>query len=280
MLQQLAAARFAHRHPGWHLMPGSHIVVIAGGVIKDDPLFIHRMRHDIGIGKQKSVNSLAKTGILHANARAGGHQQAGQQVQRVLRTEGNQNLVRRGDNSAFGQHPGADLLNQHRHVPIDMIHHPLRVPYAAVQPVRRRAPGRQRELAGIGLTVDKRIAVVHPAGRFENRLLLTGGNLQPRAPAWCRTRVLRCSFCYRGGSCVLIIRMQVITAARAAHQISLVNQPLKHQRRGVARYPQLAGQLAAGGERRVGGKNAAQNGVNQRFAHLLLQTAARVEINV
>ena len=42
----------------------------------------------------------------------------------------------------------------------------------------------------------------------------------------------------------------------------------------------LAGQLAAGGKRRVGGKNTAQNGVNQRLAHLLLQTAARVEINV
>ena len=79
---------------------------------------------------------------------------------------------------------------------------------------------------------------------------------------------------------MLVIRMQVITAARATHEVSLVNQPFKNQRRGVARDPQLAGQLAAGGERRVGGKNAAQNGVNQRLAHLLLQTAARVEINV
>ena len=71
MLQQLAAPRLTHRHPGWHLVSGRHVVVIAGGVIQDDPLFIHRMRHDIGIGEQKGVNSLAKTGILHANARAG-----------------------------------------------------------------------------------------------------------------------------------------------------------------------------------------------------------------
>ncbi len=71
MLQQLVAPRFAHRHPGWHLVSGSDVVVIAGGVVEDDPLFIHRMRHDIGIGKQKGVNGLAKAGILHANARAG-----------------------------------------------------------------------------------------------------------------------------------------------------------------------------------------------------------------
>ena len=197
-----------------------------------------------------------------------------------MRTEGNQNLVRRGDNAALGQHPGADLLNQHRHVLIDMIHHPRRVAHAAVQPVRRRTPGRQRKLAGIRLTVDKRIAVVHPAGRFQNRLLLAGRDLQPRAPAWCRTLILGCSFWRGGGVGVLIIRVQVVTAARTAQQITFVNQALKNQRRGVTRDPQLAGQLAAGGERRVGGKNAAQNGVNQRLAHLLLQTAARVEINV
>jgi hypothetical protein len=74
--------------------------------------------------------------------------------------------------------------------------------------------------------------------------------------------------------------MQVVTAARAANQVALVDQTFKHQRGGVARDAQLAGQLAAGGQRGVGGEDPAENGIHQRLSHLFLQTAARLKINV
>ena len=74
--------------------------------------------------------------------------------------------------------------------------------------------------------------------------------------------------------------MQVITAARAAHQIAFVDQTFKHQRSGVARNLKLLRQLPTRWQRRVDGENAAENGVDQRFANLLLQPALVVKIHV
>lgn len=78
---------------------------------------------------------------------------------------------------------------------------------------------------------------------------------------------------------MLIIRVQVVTAARTAQQIAFVNQPLKTSAvvlRDTRSWLASWRQEEAACRR----KNTAQNGVNQRLAHLLLQTAARVEINV
>jgi hypothetical protein len=52
-------------------MAGGDVVVIAGGIVEHDPFFIHRVRHDIGVGQQKGVNGLAEAGILDANAGLG-----------------------------------------------------------------------------------------------------------------------------------------------------------------------------------------------------------------
>lgn len=78
----------------------------------------------------------------------------------------------------------------------------------------------------------------------------------------------------------MIVGMQVVTAAWAANQVALVDQTFEHQRGGVARDAKLAGQLATGGQRGVGGKDPAENGIHQRLSHLFLQTAARLKINV
>ena len=237
------------------------------------------MRHHLGVGEQKGVDGFAKAGVFDANAGGGGEQQPGQQVEGVLRAQGNENFVRGGDNAALGQHPGADLLDEHRHILVNMVDDPRRVAHPAVQPVRRRAPGGQRELPGIGLAVDKRVAVVHPARRFEDRLLLAGGHLQPVAPAWCSRFALRCTL-DGGRRSFMIVGMQVVTAAWAANQVALVDQTFKHQRGGVARDAKLAGQLATGGQWGVGGEDPAENGIHQRLSHLFLQTAARLKINV
>ena len=107
MLQQLATPRTAHGHPGGHLMTWSDIVVIAGTLIKHDPLFIHRMRHHLGVGEQKGVDGFAEAGVFDANAGGGREQQSGQQVEGILRAKGDENFIRRGDNAALGQHPGS-----------------------------------------------------------------------------------------------------------------------------------------------------------------------------
>lgn len=78
----------------------------------------------------------------------------------------------------------------------------------------------------------------------------------------------------------MIVGMQVVTAAWAANQVALVDQTFKHQRGGVARDAKLAGQLATGRQRGVGGEDPAENGIHQRLSHLFLQTAARLKINV
>ncbi len=72
----------------------------------------------------------------------------------------------------------------------------------------------------------------------------------------------------------MIVGMQVVTASRTAYQIALVDRAFEHRGGGIARDVQLAGQLAAGGQRGVGGEDPAENGIHQRLSHLLLQTAA------
>ncbi len=112
-----------------------------------------------------------------------------------------------------------------------MTHAGSRTPPCSQFAAERRG---QRELPGIGLAVDKRVAVVHPARRFEDRLLLAGGHLQPVAPAWCSRFALRCTL-DGGRRSFMIVGMQVVTAAWAANQVALVDQTFEHQRAGVTR---------------------------------------------
>jgi hypothetical protein len=123
---------------------------------------------------------------------------------------------------------------------------------------------------------------VHPASRFENRFLLTGGNFQAIAPSWCIALAFGCShdILPTRQTRRVIIRMQVVTTARAADQIAFIDQTFKHQRRGIARDAKLAGELAARREMGISRENTTQNGIDQRFANLLLKSTPGVKIYI
>lgn len=70
-------------------------------------LIVDILQVHLGAVNVEDASRIAKTRVLHANAHTARHQQAGQQIERVLRTEGDQNLVGPRPDAALGQHAGA-----------------------------------------------------------------------------------------------------------------------------------------------------------------------------
>ena len=161
----------------------------------------------------------------------GSEQQVGNQVQRLLCTQRDQDLVRLGPHATARQHPGVYLLHQFRVVLVDAVTRPGMdggdtggVPAAF-------APLGSREQVGIYLTVDERIGVLLPVGGLGQVALDRRAKTQVVAP-----------FDAAGGSrrrCHLDpvaqdVLIDVVAAAFAGNQEALVDQMLISQYHSVA----------------------------------------------
>ncbi len=127
LLQQRLAAGIAHQHTGRCLVARCHIEKLAAGGFRPQhqPLVVDMVRHQLAALQGKRVDRLAKTGILNADPRLAIHQQLRQHAQRVLRAKGNQDLVIPRRDAALREHPGAQLLDQHRAILIHLVQQPV-----------------------------------------------------------------------------------------------------------------------------------------------------------
>src|SRR3546814_14637275 len=93
--------------------------------------------------------------VFHRQHLARPAQQLGDQVERVLRPQRDQDLVRLRLDAAARQHAGADLLDEAWVVVVEVVLGPGLDRLDAERLARAHAPGRNRKQPGVGLAVDE-----------------------------------------------------------------------------------------------------------------------------
>ena len=86
---------------------------------------VHRMAVQHRTMGQKDVPCIDIARILHIHPGARPAQQHRDQIERVLRADGNQQILRFRTETALRQDAADDLLDQHGIVGIDMVRHPV-----------------------------------------------------------------------------------------------------------------------------------------------------------
>ena len=292
MLQQTGPSCGTHGDAGGHLMARRHIevVTVVQASIHHQPLSVDVLLVHVSALQFEDAQGVAKTGVLDGHLDAMRHQQCSQQVQRVLRAQGQQDFVGAGPDAPLGQHAGAQLFDEHLIVAVETIAQPALIAFTAQGVARHFAPAFQREQVPYGLPVDERVAEATPVTGPQDAVLQTGEHLQAPGPIRSALRIAGIAVADRTVTAerrpgvariaAAVVGMQVVTTARAAHQIAVVQQAFVDQRHGIARDTQLLGQLAARRQRLIGRKTSAQNRRHQGLAQLLLQAALLVEIQV
>ena len=105
---------------------GDKAIVQARQVIDDQTLCVHRQWHKLRRPQGKAVTRVRVARFLQAHALLRIKQSLGQQVVRVLRAHGDQDLFGQREYATFGQQAQADLLNDLGHITQLKVRRPLR----------------------------------------------------------------------------------------------------------------------------------------------------------
>ncbi|CDX16703.1 hypothetical protein MPL3356_220181 [Mesorhizobium plurifarium] len=246
------------------------------GIARDrrshDARLIDRNRLDIGAGQPEDRAGVGIAGVLHRHFRTLGHQQRSEHVERVLRAQRHDDLVRIGEDAAARQEPGLDLLDQQR---IVAIHHVGR-PVADLQHRQRHAVAlapfggwKQRR---IELAVDERIGGLDPVVVLGRRRHVACGDLPARLPVDLILLVRRLLVWLGGGG--QHVRVDEMAAPLARHQETLVDQLLEGEHHCAAGNPKFFRENSARRQRHRGGDLSVENGRDDRLADLRLEGLA------
>ena len=181
--------------------------------------------------------------VLHATVRSGPDQQLGEEEQRLLGADRDHHLGGRHPDPASRQQAAADLLDEERVVTVDQV---CAQPFSSEAPSARREHSRQsgdRKQRGIELAVEEGVGIALPVRRLDDVALLRRAGDEPPAPVDRGTRRCRRDRELRP----LDLAAYEIAAALARYEKARIDEVLVGEHDGVARDPELLGELAARG---------------------------------
>ncbi len=136
------------------------------GVGRHQSLFIDRQQRDMRRAQVEDVAHVRIAWLLHAGPRLGPNQQGGQEIERVLRAERDEDLIVIRHDAAARQDAAADLLHQQRVIMRPRVIGPGAEPLLAQRLPGAIAPFGEREEIVVHLAVDERKGIGLPVQRL------------------------------------------------------------------------------------------------------------------
>lgn len=156
----------------------------------DQAVFVDGQRQQVAGVAGEDIARVGIAGVFHADHGIVVDQQVGQQVERVLRAHGDDDLGRVGPDAPARQHLGADLLDQRGVVVGDEV----RRPAADVQHRQRLdtalAPFGGGKQVLVELAIDEGVGLLLPVARLDDIALQRGAETQSLVPARGAPRVI------------------------------------------------------------------------------------------
>ncbi len=182
--EQILPALVGQRHHGRAVVARRHEdeAGIGGDRRRHDALLVDRRRHGFGAGEPEDRARVGIAGILHRDLGTLGHQEVGEHVERVLRAERHDDLVRIGEDAAPGQEPRLDLLDQQRVVAVDHVGRPVADFEHGERHAVAFAPFGGREQRRVELAVDEGVGRLDPVAVLGRRRHVGGRDLAARLP--------------------------------------------------------------------------------------------------
>ena len=270
--QKGPAAVEAHGHRGRKLVAWRREDQFRPGqpAVDHQPVAVQRDRPHPFRPQPQDVAHVRIARILHRHRGRRRHEQAGQEIQRVLRPQGHQDFVIARRDAAPGQDAPADLLDQHRVVFGEPVLGPGVQPPGPHGLAHAVAPFGDREQLGVHLAVDERIAEPAPVDRLADVVLPGRPDPEPAVPIDRPRRA--------GGRNRRQVEMgrgrilgDIEAAALPRRQEAVGNQGLIGQRHGVARDLQAPRHGPGRRHRGTGRQLPGQHRRNQGLADLRLQ---------
>ena len=243
--------------------------------VDDDAVAVDRHRRELRPAQREAVARVRVAGLLEADPGRAVEQRLGEQVERVLRADREQDLVGEREDAARRQQPGPDLLDEIGHVPGLEVRRPVRQLGAREAPDAALAEVVGGEELGVVGSVDERIGLLAPALRLGERRLAAQRAARARAPlrrtaglarTWLGLRHSRPAGGEPGETRDARrhrLQRDEDAAARPRVEEALVDELRIGRGHGVAADAQLRRELARGGHRRAG----AQAPVGDRLHH-------------
>ena len=183
--------------------------------------------------------------VLHRDRGSGTDQQRGEEEQRLLGADRDHHLGGRHPDPASRQQAAADLLDEERVVAVDQVLRPALQLGGSERPARALPPLRDRKQRRIELAVEEGVGIALPVRRLDDVALLRRAGDEPPAPVDRGTRRCRRD----RGLRPLDLAAYEIAAALARFEKAGIDEVLVGEHDGVARDPELLGELAARGHR-------------------------------
>ena len=276
-LQQGVATLDRHGDGGRALVAGRHIDVVAAiqRIVHLQAAFVDGQIDDAFAAAAENVAGVRVARRLQTDRRVAADQQIGQQVERLLGADSDDDFLVAGPYASTRQHPRANLLDQRGVVAKDHVLRPL-VDFEHAQGLHAAlAPVGDGEERAVELAVEEGVGEALPVGALLDVALLGGPEAEAARPFRRRQRrfVRRRSALDPAGEDVGV---DEVALALARDQIAFVDQLLVGDDHRIARHAELGRHVPARRDRRIDRMLLVQNGRDQHLTNLPLQAEAGV----
>src|SRR5579871_1098040 len=145
-------------------------------------MLIERQRPQPRAAAGEDVPCIGVSRVLDSDLGMRIDEQVGQEIKRVLRADGDQDLLGSGPDAAQRQYLFADLLDEERIITRELVLGPVESLGAGEHLLTAAAPLGRRKQCAVELPVDEWIGVLLPVSRLGDVTLKRGPYLQARGP--------------------------------------------------------------------------------------------------